>query len=162
MRVTEYQKDITELRNKGELDFILCWTEEVNGEPSVCCSKDNKTLQVIPAQEWNLDIEKLTEGSSKKTLSLTNYYNKTKKYIPATLTGERKTINISYTKTPNYITLGKIVNNEANKHVWVSMEFLKYFDNPTFTIRKVAPMLYSVGVYEGDKFVGIVKPMEGL
>jgi hypothetical protein len=162
MKVVEYQNDIMELKNKNKLDFIMCWEEEINGEPSVCCSKDNKTLQIIPKTEWKLNIEELTEYEDENDWALAKYYKDIEKYIPATLTEERQTRNISYTETPCDVTFAKIVSNNKDKHVWVNVDFLKYFENPTFMIKKIAPMLFSVGVHENDKLVGVVIPQRGL
>ena len=50
--------------------------------------------------------------------------------------------------------LVQIKNEEAE--AWVDEKLLRYFENPTFLIRS---QVHAVGVYEGERFVGIVMPV---
>lgn len=160
MRTKNYQNDIMRLKNEGKLS-ILCWEEEVNGEPSVCSCIDGITIHIIPKDEWKLDTEELMkdygwEDWKEGDITLSVFYDEQNNpygYIPAIFTDWTKRAK---TRKNRILTFRKIANPNTHKWIHIAMEDVNYFDNPTFRISRLVPMAYMVGVCEGDKLVGVI------
>lgn len=141
MKCVKYQQDLLKelLSDKPIRGYIGHENE------NVLVTMDGCLMVVIPDYLWYLDVprtrEKLKLFEGKISRLYDEYGSKPASRSGVVFVQEKK-------------NLVQIKNEEAE--AWVDEKLLRYFENPTFLIRS---QVHAVGVYEGERFVGIVMPV---
>lgn len=141
MKYAKYQQDLIKELLSGEPIRGFIGHENKN----VLVTMDGFLMVAIPDCLWYLDVqrtrEKLKPFEGKLAYLYDEEESKSASRTGLTLVQEKK-------------NLVQIKNEEAE--AWVDEKLLRYFENPSFKIRSWS---HAVGVYERERFVGIVMPV---
>lgn len=141
MKYAKYQQDLIKelLSDKPIRGFIG------HDNENVLVTMDGFLMVVIPDCLWCLDVQRTREKLKQFEGKLTYLYDEE---------GSKPAIRTGLALVHEKKNLVQIKNEEAE--VWVDEKLLRYFENPSFKIRSWS---HPVGVYEGERFVGIVMPV---
>ena len=137
MKYVKYQQDLLKelLSDKPIRGYIGHENE------NVLVTMDGCLMVSIPDYLWYLDVQRTREKLKPFDGKVSQLYDEPASRTGVVLVQEKKNIV-------------QIKNEEAE--AWVDEKLLRYFENPTFRIRS---QVSAVGVYEGERFVGIVMPI---
>ena len=141
MKYAKYQQDLLKalLSDKPVRGFI--WHENEN----VLVTMDTFLVVAIPDCLWYLDVRRTQEKLKLFEWKVARVYDEY---------GSKPASRTGLTFVQEKKNLVQIKNEEVE--AWVDEKLLRYFENPTFKIRS---RVHAVGVYEGERFVGIVMPV---
>ena len=140
MKYAKYQQDLLKelLSDKPIRGFVG------HDDENVLITMDGFLMVAIPDCLWYLDTQHVL-GKLRQFEGKLAYLYDEDGSKPASRTG--------LALVQDKKNLVQIENEEAE--AWVDEKLLRYFENPSFKIRSWS---HAVGVYEGDRFVGIVMP----